>query len=343
MKLSRNKGRRIGLVRFSFVCFLTLVSAGFPLLSIAGSNTQENDSDRKVTVTDDAGKTVTVKKPFKRIISLYGAHTENLFALGLEREIIGVSPNDSYPEAAKSRQKFSYHDGPEKFIAAKPDLILIRPMIARGYGPLVRQLERNGITVLSFQPNRTCEIPVYWKKLGRLTGKTERANRMVEMFQKSVDSLSALTRGVKDRKRVYFEAIHSRMKTFTPGSMPIFVLETAGGINVAEDADQVRQTNIAFYGKERLLSRADEIDVYLAQKGVMNRVTVEEIMSEPGYGIIKAIRENRVYLVDEPVVSRPTLRLLEGIVRVGRILYPDRFGEEADTIVRKSIRKGYAR
>ena len=39
------------------------------------------------TVVDQAGRRIAVKKPFSRIISLYGAHTENLFALsGGERQ-----------------------------------------------------------------------------------------------------------------------------------------------------------------------------------------------------------------------------------------------------------------
>jgi iron complex transport system substrate-binding protein len=48
----------------------------------------------------------------------------------------------------------------------------------------------------------------------------------------------------------------------------------------------VRNTNIAAYGKERILSKASEIEVLLAQKGVMNRVTVELIKQEPGFQVI---------------------------------------------------------
>lgn len=310
---------------FSLLCLCTIV---FGYAAECGAEPKDKGlfTDGPVTVTDEAGKTVTVRTPFKRIISLYGAHTENLFSLGLDHEIIGVSKNDRYPEQVQSKQRFSYHDGPEKFLAAKPDLILIRPMIARGYGPLVRQLERNGITVLSFQPNTIDRMLSYWKKLGRLTGKSEQAHGMVRTFQNSVDRFRDLTKGIKEKKRVYFEAIHSRMKTFVPGSMPVFVLKTAGGVNIARDAEQVRDTNIAFYGKERLLSRAGQIDVYLAQRGIMNRVTVKEILNEPGFRIIRAVREKEVYLVKETLVARPTLRLLKGIYEVGRILYPKKTG-----------------
>jgi len=107
--------------------------------------------------------------------------------------------------------------------------------------------------------------------------------------------------------------------------MAIFALETAGGINVADDAAPVRKTNIARYGKERILSRAAQIDVYLAQYGAMNRPTVEVIKNESGFKAIKAVYDNQIYIIDEQIVSRPTLRLLEGIHEIGKILYPDVF------------------
>lgn len=77
------------------------------------------------------GKKVSTERPFKRIISLYGAHTENLFSLGLDKEIVGVSVNENHPPCVLTKSVFSYHDDAEKFIAARPDLVLIRPMIAR--------------------------------------------------------------------------------------------------------------------------------------------------------------------------------------------------------------------
>jgi iron complex transport system substrate-binding protein len=91
---------------------------------------------------------------------------------------------------------------------------------------------------------------------------------------------------------------------------------------VAKDAVQVRKTNIAAYGKERILAKADHIDVFLAQQGRMNPATVEMITKEPGFQVIKAIKNNQVFLVDEKLVSRPTLGLLEGIKIVYNILYP---------------------
>ena len=94
--------------------------------------------------------------------------------------------------------------------------------------------------------------------------------------------------------------------------MAIFALETAGGINVADDAKPVRNTNIAQYGKERILSRATEIDVYLAQSGAMNPPSVSMITSEPGFKAIKAVNDKQIYIIDEQIVSRPTLKIAGG-------------------------------
>ncbi len=292
------------------------------------------------TVTDQAERRLVVEKPFQRIISLYGAHTENLFALGLDTEIIGVSRNEAHPEKALKKPVFSYHDDAEKFLAARPDLVLVRPMIDRGYPQLMTRLEKSGIEVVSMQPGRVGDMFTYWKILGILTGRQDRAAAMISRFRRAVAEFNRLTASLEEkkqvRKRVYFESIHDRMKTFVPGAMAIFALETAGGINAARDATSVRGTNIAAYGKERILSRGEEIDVFLAQYGAMNRPTVERIKSEPGFSAIKAVRNNQVFLIDEMIVSRPTPRLLNGIYKIGCVLYPDLFIEAGRKILKES-------
>ncbi len=280
------------------------------------------------TIIDCKNRQVKIEQPFSRIISLYGAHTENLFHLGLDHEIIGVSVNDREPVQALEKQSFSYHDDPEKFLAVKPDLVLVRPMIDNGYPKLMQRLEKSGITVVSLQPSNIDEMYAYWIQLGTLTGRQDQAREMVERFRKNVETVKALTRQIPQKKTVYLEAIHSRMKTFTPGAMPVFALETAGGINAAPDAAASRNTNIAVYGKEQILAKANQIDVFIAQVGAMNAVSVEQIKNEPGFGIIRAIKQNQVYLIDENIISRPVPRLYEGILQIGHFLYPDIFTQE---------------
>lgn len=281
-----------------------------------------------LSLTDKKGRRIVFSNPFTRIISLYGAHTENLYHLNLENQIVGVSINDTFPPQVDKKIKFSYHDDPEKFLAYMPDLVLVRPMIDNGYPKLIQRLEKSGITVVSLQPSGIREMYDYWLALGLLTGREQQAQKMVREFKEKTAHIKTLTQGIRPKKKVYFQAIHTRMKTFTQGAMPIFALETAGGINVASDAKASRNTNIAIYGKEQILAKASQIDVFLAQEGVMNAVNIEQIKKEPGFNIIKAIKNNQIFLIDENIVSRPVPRLYNGIIKIGKCLYPNIFTQE---------------
>lgn len=280
--------------------------------------------------TDLSGEQFEITKPFKRIISLYAAHSENLFDLGLDKEIIGVTPYEVYPPRALKKPVFSYKDDPEKIISARPDLVLIRPMIAKKYAEFVRNLKDAGISVISIQPVGIDDLYEYWRTLGVLIGREEKAEDMIQSFQKGIRNIRILAHTIPNtkRKRVYFEATHRKMRTFTPTSMQLFVLTMAGGINVSNDAEALQRSNIAAYGKHRVLSLADEIDVYLAQKGKMNRISAELIKNEPGFEHVKAVREDQVFIIEEHLVSRPTLRLAQGAVRIGGFLYPEIFTPE---------------
>ncbi len=272
-------------------------------------------------IVDSDGRVVVVEKPFARIISLYAAHTRNLIDMGAAEQIVAVGRSDQQlPELPR----LSFRDDPERLLALQPDLVLIRPMISRSYPQLVQRLEQSGVKVVSLQPAGMEELFRYWEALGTLCGHGPQARQMIAAFGAGLAEIGLQVNHIRqaDRKQVYFESIHKRMKTFAPASMAIFVLESAGGINVAEDAAQVRKTNIAAYGKERILAKADRIDVFLAQQGRMNPVTVDMIKNEPGFQVIKAVRDNQVFLVDEKLVSRPTLGLIEGINTVFNILYP---------------------
>ncbi len=321
-------------IHILFLFFLILSPVA---LSGAGVTGEFFLNENQILV-DQGGRTLEIRKPFKRIISLYGAHTENLFFLGLDQEIIGVSRQDRFLKKATNKLVFSYHDDPEKFLAAKPDLVLIRPMIDRGYARLMQRLEKSGIAVVSVQPKTVEHMYRYWAVLGALTGKKQTSELMIRQFRQAVREFRLISGSVRTKKQVYFEAMHKNMKTFTSGSMADFVLNTAGGINIADDGTPSRGTNIAIYGKERILSKADEIDVFLAQTGAMNQPTRQMIQNEPGFSVIKAVKNNEIYIVDEQIVSRPTMRLLHGIHKIGTMLYPDLRGKEWDRILKNALK-----
>ena len=138
----------------------------------------------------------------------------------------GSSRYETYPPQALQKSVFSYREDPEKFLAVRPDLVIIRPMIDRGYPQFVSMLEKNGIKIISLQPGNIEDMYAYWEILGILSGKRQQALRMISQFKAALSDFKSLTDTKAAKKRVYFEAIHNKMKTFTPDSMAIFALET---------------------------------------------------------------------------------------------------------------------
>lgn len=59
-------------------------------------------------------------------------------------------------------------------------------------------------------------------------------------------------------------------------------------------------------------------------------VTVEWLRTRPGWNNLRAVRNNRIYLIDGDLISRCGPRLVDALEVMARALYPDRFGTAID-------------
>ena len=252
-----------------------------------------------------------------RIISLYAAHTEVLLRLGARDNIIGVSRQETYdgPEAAGwEPDTYSFQDDVEKFLVARPDLVLIRPQHAAGGKRMQDALERAGIRVLSMQVTRAEDLYQYWRDLANLVGKQPEVEKIIADFDAVIVRYRDLSAKRHDKPGVFLEAIHREVKTFTPDSIPMWLVELAGGRNIAANAEPASPgVIIADFGPERLLAKAAEVDVFVSQQGAMNRTPLAEVMSRNIYQPLAAIKTGRVHKIPEAILARPTPSLLEGL------------------------------
>ena len=259
----------------------------------------------------------TEAKTYQRIISLYAAHTEVLLRLGAKDQVVGVSAFESYdgPETKDFKPEvFSLKDDVEKFLAAKPDLILVRPMHLAAHSYNLEALQRSGITVKALQVIKASELYDYWRELGLLVGREKEAEQMIDDFDSAIAPYHQAASQRTARPGVFVEAIHQSVRTFTPDSIPMWLVSLAGGTNVASDAiANASGLIIAAYGPERLLSKASQIDIFIAQNGPMNMVDLADIKERKIYQPLKAVKEGRVYQISEDIFARPTPSLLEGL------------------------------
>lgn len=149
-------------------------------------------------IVDNDGRVIQPNKFFQRIISLYAAHTRNLIDMGAGAQIVAVGRSDKQlPELPT----LSFRDDPERLLALKPDLVLIRPMLSRSYPHMVESLEANGVTVVSLQPTSVDEMFRYWENLGILSGHQDEASQMIARFGAGLVEINRQVERIPAEKR----------------------------------------------------------------------------------------------------------------------------------------------
>lgn len=329
-----------------FSVVLLVLFIGRPLIERGISHApQVNGKDYTIEIVDDSGFKIRMEKPATRIISLYSAHTENLFALGLENEIVGVGTSESFPHAALEKQAYDYKADPEKVIAAQPDLVVIRPFVERHNPGFVDALRRAGLTVVSLYPDNATEFEGYIERLAAVTGREKKAEQLLNRFNEEMAVLATETEGIEDRIGVYFESSDREYKTVTEESMAARAIEIAGGRNVATGVTPIQEgSSIAIFGLEEIVEIGDQIDVFVTQRGVMGAGgNYHSISIRPGFDTIEAIKKERVLEINQKIVSSPTFRQTIGIKELMRYFYPDDFnGYEAYKTDEQLTRKDFA-
>lgn len=288
-----------------------------------------DNTEYQIDFVDDSGYRIKMEKSASKVISLYSAHTENLFALGLDNKIIGVGTSESYPHEALEKEVFSYKEDPEKVISARPDLVLIRPHIERSYPNFVDALKRAGLTVVSLYPDSYKEFDDYIMKLGLLTGREKKAEQLLNNYYEEIAYLEEETKDIKNKVGVYFESSDRDYKTVTLGSNADRAIAIAGGINIADDAVPIEEgSSIAAYGLEKIIEKGNEIDVFVTQRGVMGAGgNYHSISIRPGFDTIKAVKDKRVLEINQKIISSPTFRQVKGIKELMRSFYPDIYND----------------
>lgn len=273
-----------------------------------------------LTVVDDAGRSVTLDGPPKRIMALTPSNTEILFALGAEDRIVAVDQWSDYPPAAKAKPRVApFSLSLEQIVRFSPDLIL---STYGGAEPLL-PLERQGIRVMVFAPRTLEDIYRNILVIGHIVDAEARAEGVVRAMRQRVTAVVAKV-GDAPRPKVFIEFDGSdpgRPFTAGPGSFIDVLIRLAGGVNVAARS----RTAWPQFSLEELI-RADPDLIILADPlAPLNPRMPELAARRPGWSRLRAVRLGAMAAIDSSVISRPGPRIVEGLELLARLFHPDRF------------------
>jgi len=279
-----------------------------------------------VTLTDDAGRKVTIKSEPQHVISLAPSNTEIACALDACDRLAGVPEYKvGYPQdvlAAIKDLPVVVSFGPvdrEKIVAADPDLILaagneLTPSTD------IKALTDLGYPVLVLYPETLDEVSDDIELVGTALNAQEEATGVTTDMADAVAAVKAAVAG-KDTPRTFYEVSIFEGTIYTAGkdSFLASLIETAGGDPITGDA---KTTAIPL---EDLVT-ADPQVIVLGDAAYDSTITARAVAKRQGWGGMTAVKDGRVLPLPEDIlITRPGPRIVEGLEALAKAIHPEAF------------------
>jgi iron complex transport system substrate-binding protein len=267
-----------------------------------------------ITLTDIAGRTVTIPSNPRRIVSSAPACTEILFAVGAGDAVVGVTELCNYPPEAATRAKIGQF-GPETIsletvLGLRPDLVFAAPGTQ---DPFIDALSRHHIPVVAVEARSFAEVYRAVELVGTATGHAERGKDLAAELNKRVDAVAA--RPIAKRPRVFYLLDASGpLVTAGPKTFIGEMVRLAGGDNVFDDVTQLYPA----VTDEELVRRDPEVVV--VPKGKGHEIDIHSIMARPAWKTITAAKNRRVIELDQDAASRAGPRLADALEQLADAL-----------------------
>jgi len=276
------------------IAFLALLVAGTPAAA-------------SVTVTDDAGRTVSLPAPAHRIVSLAPNITDTLFAAGAGAYVLGTSRFTEYPPEAKKVPVVG--DATmidlERIVGLKPDIVIVWK--SGNNAAQVDKLVRLGLPVFYAETTRLADIPSALRRLGVLAGTEDTAERRAHDFASSLETLRTTYAG-KRRLKVFYQVWDRPLMTIGRAQIIDDALALCGGDNIFADLTQAAPT----VSREAVLARRPDVILGGGDGGALD--------DWKRTGFLPAARNGNVLSVDAPTLALPSPSILAGVTTLCRVL-----------------------
>ena len=253
-----------------------------------------------ITVVDDSGTTLVLAEPARKIVSLSPHLTELLFSLGVGDRIEATVDFSDYPEAALNIPRLgnAFSVSVEAVIEQSPDLIVA--WMTGGNHRTFEQLRALGYPVFVNEASSLVGIAVAVQQLGILVGKPDRGLELAESFRVDLERLRQSSSGAGSPK-VFFQISDAQLYTVNSQHLIGQAIEVCGAENIFSDVEFF----VPMVSYESVVERNPDVLVVSSPY--------------PGYKSAWDDRWNdlgwsgRVRTIDASLITRPSLRMLEGI------------------------------
>lgn len=272
-------------------------------------------------VTDDLGYQIQLDDIPETIISLAPNSTELLFSLGLGDKVIGVSQECNYPlemlervEAGEISSIGTVLDpNVERILELEPDLVLADSLNSLED---VERLKELGVVVVALDPNDLDSSFLAMERVGRLTGYQKEASMMIGQMKSKLEKIDSLVLKQREKPTLFIEIWDDPLITAGRGTFIDYMIGRAGAINLGAETGE----GWPLINMETLLY--EDPDIYIISTHSAGG-GVDEIGERNNFSHLTAVQEDRVYLLHQEIISRPSPRLIKGLVELVSAIYPE--------------------
>jgi len=276
-------------------------------------------------ITDDLGRTVNIEQIPQRIVSLAPSATEILFALGLGEKVVGVTDFCDYPQELMDKidagdiqrvgAPFSGFNL-ETIVGLEPDVVFAIGATVPEY---VYELDELGIAAIVLQPEDIDGILYDIELVGKVTDKEADAEALTANIRQHIDEIVDKVTGVPTSS-VFFGAdvsIPNVLWTAGNGTFIDALITLAGGDNIAGDAE-----GWTTFSLEVLIDSNPDVIVL---GGASWGVSAEEVASRDGWRDLDAVKNGKIYAIDDDPLVRTGPRIADGLELLAGLIHPELF------------------
>lgn len=283
----------------------TALPAGAP----AGNN--------PVTITDMAGREITLAEPATRVVALTAADCEILYALGAGDLLVGRGEYCDYPTAVLEvpSVQSGYETNLEQILALEPQVLLMAMMAQPEEH--VAALEAAGVRVVVSDAQDIPGVYTAIEMIGALLGRETEAAGMIDSMKAAFSEL-AEGAGGDGEKTVYFEVSPLEYGLWTAGADTFMneIAELLGLRNAFADV-----SGWAEISEEQVLERNPDYIVTISMYFGEGPTPVEEILGRAGWQNVTAVKNGAILHLENNELSRPSYRLVDGARALYQFVY----------------------
>ena len=294
----------------------------------SAAGTVVSETETEITVIDQAGREVTVARDPQSIALCYRVVIRFLINLDMGDRITGIGKSEPFLEEIQPSLKECTDVGKgvadiEALAELEPDLFIHKASDIE----TLEAVQKIGIPAIGISVETPEEMVTALDLLGKVCGAEEKAQKLIDYYQSSVDRSRRLSDSISDEDRKTAIVMGSSIGKVADGSMlQGKMLETAGAVNCAADLKATELWPTA--GAEQIFKwDPDFIFISGSESSVY---TADDIYKDPAWSELKAVKNRHVVVIPSERDSWefPGVISVLGIDYMMSVMYPELMSEK---------------